>query len=162
MADHAPERGLAREAFVQRRREHAAAGQQILGIDVFAVRGDDIPAAVFLAVGSRLDPGVEPDVLLEIEAIGNEVQPPLGLGLRRKTLARLPGLVQFFGEPVLVDFNLGIEARAGIAVPVPGPADTAGRLKGADLQSQFPHSVQLVPASHARADYDRVERACTV
>src|SRR6202043_4074902 len=102
-------------------------------------------------------PGVELDVLLEIEAIGDEVQPLLGLGLRRKTLARLPRLVQILREPVLVHFDLRIEARTGETIPVPGSADTETRFEGADLQSQLPHAVQLVQTRDASPDNDRVE-----
>ena len=57
MGDHALERGLAREALVQRCRQHAAAGQQILRIDVFTVGGDHIPAAVLLAISRPIRSG---------------------------------------------------------------------------------------------------------
>ena len=92
-------------------------------INALAVGGDHIPAAILLPVGGGLDSGAELDVLLEIEAISDEVQPPFGLGLRRKTLARLPRFVQILGKPILVHLDLRIEACTRVTIPVPGSAD---------------------------------------
>ena len=46
------------------------------------------------------------DVALFPASIGDEVQPLLGLGLRRKTLAWLPSFVQILGKPILVHLDL--------------------------------------------------------
>src|SRR6185369_1838374 len=115
------------------------------------------PAAVLLPIGGGLDPGAELDVLLEIEAISDEVQPLLGLRLPWKTLAWLPRFVQVLGKPILVHLDLRIEARTGVTIPVPGSADAGTRLEGADLQPQLPHAVQLVQTRDASPDNDRIE-----
>src|SRR5581483_5304515 len=110
----------ARKTVHERSRQHAATGEDILRVDLLAGVRRDRPAAVLLAIVSRSDAAVELNVLLQVEMIRHEVEPAFGLGLRGKSFARLPGLVQLFGEPILIDLDLGVEARTRIAIPVPG------------------------------------------
>ena len=54
---------------------------------------------------------------------------------------------------------LHIAARAGVAVPVPGPAQIRARLEDLHRKAQLAQPVQLVHPGDAGADDDRVEGA---
>ena len=113
-------------------------------------------SGVLVVMGAR-DGGVELDVLAKVEAVGDIVHPPLDLRLARESLAPAPSLVELFREEILVDVGLGVEARAGIAVPVPSSADVRCAVTRPDLQSLVPEQVQLVKSCDTRADDQRVE-----
>src|SRR5690242_5858461 len=72
-------------------------------------------------------------------------------------LRPFPLLEQLLGEGVAVGTALGIEARAGIAIPVPGAADLGAGLEHAYLQAHLAQAVELVHAGQAGADDDGVE-----
>ena len=120
------ERLLPGEDRRQRRREHAAAGDEELRVDRLALVGRERPAAGLLVEAGARDRRVEHDVLAQVETVGDVVQPALDLRLAGEFLAPAPALVEILGEQVLVDVAFGIEPRAGIAVPVPGAADVGG------------------------------------
>jgi hypothetical protein len=106
-----------------RRRQHAAAGHHELGVDhVTFVRRNQPALRCFIEVGA-LDRSAELDVLVKVETVGDVVQPALDFRLAREFLAPAPSLVERFGEEILIDIGFGIEARAWIAVPIPGAAD---------------------------------------
>ena len=91
--------------------------------------------------------GVELDVAAQIEAIGNVVRVIEDLGLGRVALRPLPLLLELVGELVRVLHALDVAARAGIAIPVPGPADAVAGFEHPHRQADAPGAVQHV---HAR------------
>ncbi|MND83773.1 hypothetical protein D3C80_756460 [compost metagenome] len=149
MVDLAAEGGLPREAVGQRGGKHAATGNQVLGIDRFTGLGRHIPAAFLLAIVRGNDTGTELDILAEIQTVCHVVQPLFGFRLGGEAFGRLPRLIEFLGEPVLIDLGLGVETGAGVAVPIPGAADTGGRVVGADFQSHLAKAMQLIQAGYA-------------
>ena len=116
----------------------------------------DLPGEPVLVPGRADDPRPEPDIAAQVELVGDEVHIAQGLGLGREMLAPLPFLQQFPGEGKAVAVALGIEARAGIAVPVPGAADIAAGLEHPHPEAKFPEPVKLVEAGNAGADHDGV------
>ena len=69
-------------------------------------------------------------------------------------LVPVPFVQQFLGEGVAVGPALGIEARARIAVPVPGAADAGAGFEHPDLKAEFAQAIELVEAGNAGADDD--------
>ena len=116
----------------------------------------DLPGEPVLVPGRADDPRPEPDIAAQVELVGDEVHIAQGFGLGREMLAPIPLLKQFPGEGEAVAVALGIEARAGIAVPVPGAADIAAGLEHPHPEAEFPEPVKLVEAGNARADHDGV------
>src|SRR2546422_6418641 len=55
----------------------------------------------------------------------------------------VPSLQEFFREGIAVGVTLRIEARAWIAIPIPGAAHATPRLKDPDREPTFPQPVQL-------------------
>ena len=115
-----------------------------------------IPARFGLVPRGSNDTTLKLDVALEIEPVGDVLQILERLGLGLEMLLPVPLLQQLVGESVAVGVALGVEARAGIAVPVPGAADVGPRFEHAHRKSQLPQPVKLVNAGDARADDDRV------
>src|SRR4051794_22488882 len=150
--DRSLERVLPREDVGQGCGEHAAAGDQEPGVDRLAGVGLDGPAPGRLVVARAGDRGVEPDVLPEVETVGDVVQPALDLRLAGELLAPAPALVELFREEVLVDVALGVEAGTRVTVPVPGATDIRRRIVCPYIQSLVLEQVQLVEARHASAD----------
>src|ERR1051325_10790288 len=122
-----------------------------------AVFQRDFPAAAVFMVVGRGDAAVELDVTAQIQLVGDKVQIALSLGLGSEVLAPIPFVEQLLRKGIAVSPAFGIETRARIAVPVPGPADIAAGLEGTHAQSELPPPVELVEAGDARTDYDRVE-----
>src|SRR5260370_26683657 len=102
------------------------------------------------------DAAVERDVAAEVELVGDEVEIARRLRLRSEMLGAAPFLQQLLREGIAVGIALGIEARAGITIPVPGAADARPGLEHADPQPQLAQTVELVEARYARADNDGI------
>ena len=98
----------------------------------------------------------EPDVATEVEAIGDVLEVPQDLRLGGVALRPGP-LLPARGPGVGVRHALDIAARAGVAVPEPGPAD-AGRLVD-DANLTFSRRGGLAGAGErqSRTDHQRVE-----
>ena len=94
--------------------------------------------------------GVEGDVAAQVELVGDEVQVFERLGLRREMLGPVPFVEQLLAERVAVGIALRIEPRAGIAVPVPGPAHAGPRFEHPDLEPELAQAMELVEAGDAR------------
>ncbi len=77
--------------------------------------------------------------------------------LRRIFLRPVPLLVELFRERERILHALDVAARAGIAVPVPGAADTAAGLIDPRLKAEPAQPVQHIEAGETRADHDGVE-----
>ena len=122
-----------------------------------AVFQNHIPTArVFLVAGGG-DATPELDVAAQIELVSNVVEIALGLGLSGEVFLPVPFLQHFPGKRIAIGPALGVEAGAGIAVPVPGAADGAAGLEHPHFEAEFAQPVELVEAGNARADDDRVE-----
>ncbi len=140
-----------------RGREHADSGDQQASRVAPAVLQDDVPAARVLLVVCSGHPALELDVAAQIELVGDIVEIALGLRLAREVLLPIPLLQQFRRKGVAVGPAFGIEARAGIAVPVPGAADPGAALERAHPEPEFAQLIELIEAGNAGADDDSVE-----
>src|SRR6185295_12933153 len=76
------------------------------------------------------------------------------LGLAGEVLLPVPFVQKLAREGVAVGPALRIEARAGIAVPVPGAAEVAAGLEHGGLDAEVEQALDLVDAGDARADDD--------
>src|SRR5205823_2907046 len=108
-------------------------------------------------VSRRRDLAAKLDIAAQVELVGDMVEIAQRLRLAGKVLRPLPFLQQLLRKRVAVGIALRIEARAGIAVPVPGAADIGPSLEHPHAQTPFTQPVKLVQARHARADDDGVE-----
>ena len=122
-----------------------------------AILQGDIPASRFLTVVRGADAAAELDIAAQVELVGDVVQIALGFGLRREVFGPVPFLQQLLGKRVAVGPAFGIEARARVAVPVPGAADIGAVLEHQRLQAEFAQLVELVEAGNTGADDDRVK-----
>src|SRR5580693_7119073 len=104
-----------------------------------------------------LDRGVEFDVLAQVEAVGDVLQPTLNFRLSGEPFAPVPPLVQLLGEEVLVRRRFRIQASARIAVPIPGSTDVGPGLERLHRQSLAAQKMQLVKARDPGAYYDCVK-----
>src|SRR3954470_17788346 len=127
-----------------RGRENADGGDQKPRRITLAPIQNDLPAAGLFAIVCRDDAAVELDVTAQVELVGNIVEIPLGLGLRREVFVPVPILEQFLRERIAVGPALRVETRAGITVPVPGPADPAAGLEYSHPQAKLAQFVELV------------------
>src|SRR3954447_13686081 len=105
----------------------------------------------------RGDAAVELNIATQVELVGDIIQIALGLGLRREVLFPIPFFEQFLRERVAVGPALGVETRAGIAVPVPGAADPAAGLEHPHPQPELAQFVELIETGNTGTDHDRVE-----
>jgi hypothetical protein len=72
-------------------------------------------------------------------------------------LCPVPLVEQLLAERVAVGVALGVEAAAGVAVPVPGAADAGAGLEHANRLPDFAQPMELVEAGNPGSDDDRVE-----
>ena len=104
----------------------------------------------------RGHPAAELDVAAQVELVGDEVEIAQGLGLAGEMLRPAPFLQELRREGVAVRVAFGVEARARIAVPVPGAADAGAGLEDPHAQPQLAQPIELAQARHARPDDDDV------
>ena len=121
-----------------RRGQDADGGNQKPRLRPLAGVGPDLPAVCSLVIACRGDTGAEPDVAAEVEFVGHTVEVALGLGLAGKVFAPVPLLQEFLRERIAVGITLGIETRARIAVPIPGPAHPGAGLVYPHREPQLP------------------------
>src|SRR4029078_11689535 len=120
--------------------------------------GLDRPAVRALCVACSDNARTELNVTAQVELARNVVEGGSNLPRTRVALARLPFGRQLAREEVAVDVALGIAARTGIPVPIPGAAEVATGLEHAHRQPQaIAQTVQLVEPRKARADDQGVE-----
>src|SRR4029078_10258684 len=120
-----------------------------LGLETFRL-------VLAFVVAGRCDPRVEGDVAPQVELVSDEVAIAQRLGLRGKMLAPFPLAQQLLGKRIAVRPAFGIEARAGLAIPVPGPADVAAGLEHAHRQAKRAQAMQLVHAGQTGTYDNRV------
>ena len=99
----------------------------------------------------------EAHVAPQVEPVDDVVEVALGLRLFGEVLLPLPLVEQLLREQVRVRVALGVEPRAGVAVPVPGAADAAAGLEQLHREAGFARAVQLVDAGDAGADDQHVD-----
>ena len=151
------ERVESRDARHGRRREDADGGDQEACVVAPAILQHDLPASRLLAVVCGADTAAELDITAQVELVGDVVQIALGLGCRREVFFPIPFLQQLVGKRVAVGPAFGIEARTGVAVPVPGAADIAAVLEHQRLQTEFAQLVELIETGNAGTDDDSVK-----
>ena len=105
-------------------REAPGRHDAIGGGEARAVVGGDPPASCCLVEGRLGDGLPEPDVPAEIEPVRHMLQVAQDLRLGGEALAPPPLLLQCVGELVRILDTIEVAAGAGIAVPVPGAADS--------------------------------------
>src|SRR5215475_14807279 len=89
------------------------------------------------------------DVTAQVELVGDVVEIAQRLRLAREMLGPVPFVEQFLREGEAVGIALRIEARAGVAVPVPGAADTGAGLEHAHPEAELAQAMKLVKAGDA-------------
>ena len=140
-----------------RRRQRADRSDQETRAEATAILQRNAPAPRSVLVNRRGNPAAKLDVAAQVELVGDVVEIAQRFRLAREMLRPVPFLQKLLRKRVAVGIALGIESRAGIAVPVPGAADIGPGLEHPDAQSLLAQSVELVQARHARADDDGVE-----
>src|SRR5439155_20296233 len=117
-----------------------------------------MPAPVFGRPMSLAEPGGEAEQALHIERVGNPVQMVHQLGLGGITLRPLPAVVDLLGEKVAVEIDaIGIDARAGIAIVIPGAAHARCAFDADDGEAFAGEAPGGVDAAEAGADDGHVE-----
>src|SRR5450631_1011836 len=96
--DRAAEFLASPEGRTVRRRQAADSHDAELRGDIVSAVGFDAPGSRGLVVSGRCDARVKPDVLAEIETVGDMVGVAEDLGLRRVLFRPVPLLVQLFGK----------------------------------------------------------------
>jgi hypothetical protein len=157
VAGLATERLDARDARQRRRREDAGGGDQQARRAAPSVLEDDVPTAGVLPVMRGSHQAVELYIAPQVELVGHIIQVPLVFGLTGEVLLPVPFLQQFLRKRVAVGPAFRIEAGAGIAVPVPGAADSRSRFENPYPEAEFAQLVKLVEAGNPGADNDRVK-----
>ena len=92
----------------------------------------------------------------QVELVGDVVQVFQRVGLGREMLLPVPFLHQLLGKRIAIGPAFGIEAGAGIAVPVPGAADIGAGLEHPRGHAQLAQAVEHEHAGNPGADDDRV------
>jgi hypothetical protein len=143
------------------RRQTPHGSDQELGLEFLASLGRDRPTVGGLVVGGAGDAGVEMDVALQVQLVGDEVHIAQDFGLLRVALGPFPLLEQFIRELEAVGMALTVATRARIAVPIPGSTDAIGSFEDGGIESKpIAQAVELVHAREAGADDDGVEVGC--
>ena len=116
----------------------------------------DLPALCFLVVDRRLDSRIELDVFAQVEFVRHIVEIFFVLRLAGIMLLPIPLLQQFFRPRIAVGLALGIEAAAGVAIPIPRAAHAVSILIAAYREPKLPQAVELIQAGHPGTDDNRV------
>jgi hypothetical protein len=93
----------------------------------------------------------------QVEPVHHVVEVALDLGLFSEVLAPLPLVEELLREQVGVGVALRVEARPGVAVPVPGAADAVTGLEQQCGEAGVTRPVELVDPGDARADDEHVD-----
>ncbi len=150
---HALEPGQGRLGEQAQHHADEAAGHLARGAGLLVAHSEAPQPIVLVPVGGD-DPAVELHVLAQAELVGDVIEVAQVLGLAGKALLPVPLVEQLAREGVAVGIALRIEARAGIAVPVPGAAEIRGELQDRGLHAEVGQPLDLVDAADAGADDD--------
>src|SRR5262249_14128394 len=103
------------------------------------------------------DARVQLDVPTQVKLVRDIIEVALVLRLARIMFFPVPFLQEFFREGIAVGVTLRVEARARVAIPIPGAAYATPRLVDPHREPALPQTVQLVQPGHAGADNNRVK-----
>src|SRR5215472_6317599 len=134
------------------RGDQKASRHRIAGI------GADVPPAARLVELGASNPGIEANIALQVMAGGNVFQIAQDFRLLRIPLRPFPFLQQLFVPGKAIDVGLGIAPGPGIAVPVPGAADSSSGLVHPYLEPEpVAQRLQHVHAGEPGADDNSIE-----
>lgn len=121
-----------------------------------SVGGPHDPLLALLVELGRGDPGVEPDVLAQVELLVEVVEVPPDLAPVREPLGVLPVFPEVLPRE-LVHRPVAVDAGPRIAVPVPDAADPRAGLVDLHRVPERTQPVELVDAGESGADHEDVE-----
>ncbi len=87
---------------------------------------------------------MELDVPAQVKLVRDIVEVALVLRLTRIMLFPVPFLQEFLRERIPVGITLGVEARPGVAVPIPGATHATPILEGPDREPELTQTVQRI------------------
>jgi hypothetical protein len=140
-----------------RPRETAHRADEKARRDRLAVRPLDRPRARVVVPRRARHLRLELDVPTQVQPVRGEVQVLQYLRLFGVAFGPLPLLVQVLVEGVTVDVALAVTPGAGVAVPVPRPADLRTLLEHADREAPLAKPVQHVEPREPGSDDDDVD-----
>ena len=88
----------------------------------------DLPAMRALVVDRRGDPRLQLDVPAQVKLVRDIIEVALVLRLAGIMFFPVPFLQEFLREGIAVGVTLRVEARARVAIPIPGAAHATPRL----------------------------------
>ena len=100
---------------------------------------------------------MEPDVPAQVELVRHIVEVALVLRLTRIMFFPVPFLQEFLRERIPVGITLGVEARPGVAVPIPGATHATPILEGPDREPERTQTVQRIQSCHPGTDDNHIE-----
>src|SRR3989454_3666642 len=116
----------------------------------------DLPAMRALVVDRRGDPRMQLDVSAQVKLVGDIIEVALVLRLAGILFFPVPFLQEFLREGIAVGVALRVEARARVAIPIPGAAHATPRLKDPDREPTFPQPVQRIESGHPGPNDDHI------
>ena len=119
--------------------------------------GREQPALRGLVPRSRCHLGAEANVAPQVVAVGDETEVAQNFRLGGVFFRPLPRALQLRIEGVAVIGGLDVATRTGIAVPVPGAADIAGRIQSHDGKACPAQAMEKVQAGKAGTDHGDVD-----
>src|SRR5262249_36209826 len=137
-----------------RRRQRADGRDQEARTGAPPVLEAALPFIGLRVVGRPNHSAVKGDVTPQVELVGHIVAVSQRFGLSREVLLPAPFLEQLGGERQAVGPALRIEARAGIAVPIPSATDAVAGLEQAHRPPELAQAVELIHARETGADDD--------
>ena len=152
--------GLALEVLDPLDARHRRRRQQPQGHDdeargeLASVAREDVPPVLVLVKVRGFHVAVELHVLPQTELVGDVVQVLQVLGLTGEGLLPVPLVEELLRERVPVGIALGVEAGAGIAVPIPGAAEVTAGIEHGGVDPEIGEALDLVDAGDAGADDD--------
>src|SRR5215510_9796700 len=100
---------------------------------------------------------MEPNVPAQVELVRHIVEVALVLRLTRIIFFPVPFLQEFLRERIPVGITLGVEARPGVAVPIPGATHATPRLEDLDRKPAFTQTVQRIQPCYPGTDDNDVK-----
>src|SRR6266851_7423111 len=95
------------------------------------------------------------DVPAQVKLVRDIIEVALVLRLAGIMFLPVPCLQEFLREGIAVGVTLRVEARARVAIPVPGAAHATPLLVGPHREPALTQTVQLVQPGHSGADNNR-------
>src|SRR5437016_10541669 len=96
------------------------------------------------------------DVPTQVKLVRHIVEVALGLRLPRIMFAPVPFLQECLRERIPIGIALGVEARPGVAVPIPGATHATALLEGPNREPTLTQPIQRIESGHPCADEDHI------